>query len=171
MNLWQTITNWIIQPATPMYYGRIPDDRVDVDAPGALAKPGEVYLRLWLTQMYLKNDRTWFQDWYPTAHALVKVRYADQELTVPYLAGPGFLKNLNQANLNKVIQLSHQMTGLLPFNGGTVEIQAGLIAMKGGNQLTAALDVISGMSSLLAVPQLSSVLTIAAPLASGVQGL
>jgi hypothetical protein len=169
--LWQTIKQWFVQPATPLYYGRIPDDRVPKIAPSAAVREGEAYLRLWLTQMYLAHDRTWFQDWYPVTHALVNLRFGDQQVSVPYVAGPGALKDLDAGHLGNVIQLNHQLTGLLPFNGGTVAVQAGLLAMKGDNQLSAALKMVSDVSSLLAVPQLSSVLAIAEPVANGVQGL
>jgi hypothetical protein len=170
-SLWQTVKEWFVHPATPFYYGRISDEHVPGIPAGKAVREGEAYVRLWLTQMYLSNDRTWFQGWYPVTHALVKLRFADQEVTVPYVAGPGTLKDLDDKHLGKVIQLNHQLTGLLPYNGGSVDVQAGLLAMKGDNQLSAALKVVSDVSGLLAVPQLSAVLAIAEPLANGVQGL
>jgi hypothetical protein len=169
--LWQSIKNLFVHPATPLYYGRIPDAQVPGFPAGEAVQEGEAYVRLWLTQMYLIHDRTWFQDWYPVAHTLVQLRFADQQISVPYIAGPGIFKDLDEQHLGHVIQLNRQLTGLLPYNGGSFEVQAGLLAMKGNNQLSAALKVVSDISSLLAVPQLSSVLTIAAPLANGVQGL
>jgi hypothetical protein len=169
--LWQTLTNWFVRPAAPLYYGRIPDMRAPNVPASAPVKVGQAYFRLWLSEMYLKNDRTWFQEWYPVSHALVQLRYGDASVTVPYVAGPGSLKDLDADHLNRVIQLNHALTGLLPFNGGSVSIQAGLMAMKGGNQLASVIKVVSDISGLLAVPQLSTVLNVAAPVANGVQGL
>lgn len=170
-DLWQTIKNFFVHANEHLFYGRILDARAPGVAAPTPVKAGQAYFRVWLNEMYLQNDRTWFQDWYPVSHALVQLSYGGVAVTVPYVAGPGALKNLDEDHLNRVIQLNRALTGQLPFNGGTVAIQAGLMAMKGGNQLASVLKVVSDISDLLAVPQLSTVLNIAAPIANGVQGL
>ena len=59
----------------------------------------------------------------------------------------------------------------MPFKGGEVRIVAGLYAVKGENQLNEFIGVLGGFAKLLAVPQLSTALSVAQPLAAGIQTL
>lgn len=70
-----------------------------------------------------------------------------------------------------MVNVNHQLTSLLPFNGGTVELAAGLLAMQGSDALGRFIKVLGDFSSLLVVPQLSAALAVATPLANGITEL
>ncbi len=63
------------------------------------------------------------------------------------------------------------LTPLVPFSGGTVQIEAGLVAMKGSDILQRFMDVMGSFAKLLTVPQLSTVLSVANALSNGVNQL
>jgi hypothetical protein len=147
-----------------------------VHAPGAdgqavTMEAGKHYFRLWLSEMYLKNDTEWFQKWYPAAHSLIGFQFGSQSVEIPHIAGSLNLKDFKANNLEKVLRLNYPMTTLMPFNGGVVELTAGLLAMKGENMLNSFIKVMGDFANLLVVPQLSSALAIAGPVASGIQTL
>ena len=134
-------------------------------------KAGTHYFRLWLVEMFLKNDRDWFKSWYPAVHSAVNFTFGDKDELITHVAGPTRLKDVGPDNLDKVVSVNHQLTSLVPFNGGQVEIDAGLLAMQGSDDLKGFLKVLGDFSSLLVVPQLSAALAVAAPLANGVSEL
>ena len=69
--------------ATQYFYTRILPDYVDTHYQASTAEAGRHYYQLWLREMYLKNDRTWFSTWYPAVHSLVSHKYGSQLLELP----------------------------------------------------------------------------------------
>lgn len=132
---------------------------------------GKHYFRLWLVEMFIKNDRDWFKSWYPAVHSAVTFKFGDKEEVITHVAGPTKLTNVGKENLDKVVSINHQLTSLLPFNGGTVGLDAGLLAMQGSDSLGSFIKVLGDFSSLLVVPQLSAALAVATPLANGITEL
>ncbi|MGB8508670.1 MAG: hypothetical protein WCD76_09710 [Pyrinomonadaceae bacterium] len=172
MGLWDTITGWVKKDAKKYLYVPIPANHVAGGAPeGTPLEAGKNYFRLWLTEMYLKKERAWFKSWYPVVHSLIRFQFGSQIVEIPNVAGPMHLKGVTDSNLEHSIQLNYNLTTLMPYNGGVVEIAAGLLAMEGKNYLTSAIKVMGDLSGLLVVPQLSAALAIAQPIATGVQDL
>lgn len=132
---------------------------------------GNHYFRLWLVEMFLKNDREWFTSWHPAVHAAINFRFGDSDELVTRVAGQTLLPSLDTQNLNRVVGLNYQMTPLVPFNGGVIELSAGLLAIAGKNEVKSFLKVLGDFSNLLMVPQLSTALAIATPLANGLAEL
>ncbi len=62
------------------------------------------------------------------------------------------------------------VTGLLPYNGGTVEIEAGLTALTRTNSLGVAVSILDDFSGLV-LPPVSEALTVAGKVSDGVQAL
>jgi hypothetical protein len=172
MGLWDTITGLVKQDSRKYLYVPITSDHVkDAQSDGAPLEAGKHYFRLWLTEMYLKKERDWFKSWYPVVQSMVRFQFGSQVVEIPNVAGPMHLKNVSDNNLERSVQLNYNMTTLMPYNGGVVELAAGLLAMEGKNYINSAIKVLGDLSSLLVVPQLSAALAIAQPIANGVQDL
>lgn len=149
-------------------------DHVDVLAQAAPEpiRAGQSYFRLWATQMFLKNDTNWFKSWYPAVQSLVGFQFGDlPRLEVANVAGPSHLRSIDQDNLDQVVQLDFPLTPLIPYNGGTVDVQVGLLAMIASNDLRRFLNVMGNFAGLLAVPQLSQTVAIAGKVSDGVEQL
>jgi hypothetical protein len=63
------------------------------------------------------------------------------------------------------------LTGLMPYNGGVVELTAAMLAVKGDDFVKRFITVVSDFSSLLVVPQFSTALGMIGPVANGVEEL
>jgi hypothetical protein len=131
-------------------------------------KAGEHYFRLLLVEMFLANDRKWLTDWFPVVHTAISFKFGDQQELLTHVAGESFLNQLGQQKPGRIIGLNYPVTPLLPFNGGTIELNSGLVAVAGGNDVLACLQILGSFSQLLLVPQLSAALAVAMPLADGV---
>lgn len=134
-------------------------------------KSGEHYFRLWLDEMFLTDERKWFASWQPAVHSAVTFQFGDQEQTITRIAGAAALKDVDDKHLNRVVTQTLKLTDLMPFNGGTIRINAALLAMKGSDDVKALIDVFGEFSKKLAVPQLSLALEVARPLAQGVAAM
>jgi len=158
-----------------LIYLPVPAERVSYtdgkQADATALKAGEQYFRLWLVQMFLKNDRAWFASWHPAVHSAVTFTFGSETQVVTNVAGPSQLKDVKPDNLDRFITFNRPLTTLLPFNGGTVAVDAGLLAMQGQNDVRDLIKVMGDFGSLLAVPQLSATVKIAAPLAEAVGSL
>ncbi len=128
------------------------------------------YFRIRLVEMFITR-KTWFgKTWFPAVHGLAKATYAGSEVELPSVADTSKLFQ-EQAGTGDVVARNFPLTPLLPYRGHSVELLAGLFAMEGEDYLGKVIKVLSDFSTLLAVPQLSQALALAAPLASGMQDL
>jgi hypothetical protein len=143
----------------------------DGSGSGEALKAQRDYFSIWLSEMSLRRDRAWFKTWHPAVHSLVRLQHGAQRIEIPNVAGELNLEGVSESNLDRVVGLNYPLTTLLPFNGGTIELTAGLLAMEGSNLLASVIDTMSNLAGLLVVPQVSAALQIAAPVAEGLQSL
>src|SRR6185437_6162771 len=122
-------------------------------------------------EMCLRQDRAWFVSWHPAVHSIVRFQFGSRQTDIPGIAGELSLPDVGQQNLDRVVQLNHPMTTLLPYNGGTVELTAGLLAMEGTNLIAGFIKTMGDFAGLLMLPQLSAAVSVATPIASGVEQL
>jgi len=132
---------------------------------------GKHYFQLWLSELFLANDREWFKSWHAAVHSAVSFDFGGNTVLASNIIGASRLKELDSDHLDRVIQQNLKLTELMPFNGGTVGITTGLLAMQGQDDVAKFIKVLGDFGSLLAVPQLSAVTAIAAPLANGISSL
>jgi hypothetical protein len=172
MTLFDRLTQLFSKNAQKHVYAPIPRDHVaDADYSDEPLVAGKHYFRLWLKEMFLEKEVDWFRTWIPMAHSLVVFQFGNQKLEIPHVAGPTHIKDLDEGHLQNVISLNHPMTSLMPFDGGVVEVVIALVGMKGKDFAAAVTKVLGDLSKLLMQPQLSSALSIALPVATGVQDL
>ncbi|HEX5270987.1 MAG TPA: hypothetical protein VFW33_10885 [Gemmataceae bacterium] len=133
---------------------------------------GESYFRLWLVDMFLKNDRDWFHETHPAVYSVVRFKFGDQEEEVSHVAGQSLLKDLSAADSARSLGLNYELTSLVPFNGGAIEFEGGLVALKGKDDVKSFLKVLGDFSRLLVIPQLSTALDmVGTPLVNGITEL
>jgi hypothetical protein len=161
--LWNKIKGWTHQQAQQYVYEAIPKERTDRDYDDSALREERSYFRLWLCEMFLSNSQTWFTNQYPAVHSSVQLKFGDQD-------GVNFSRvaQVPQEALAKGLLLNYRLTELMPFNGGTVEIEAALLALQGANYLQTALNVLQDFSGLI-TPPLGQVLSIAEKVSSGMK--
>lgn len=124
--------------------------------------PNDSYLRIWVTEGYLAKRRHLGTNQLPTVHAGVSLRYAKRpEAEFASIVGP------EQASQAAGSQTDFALTELLPYGGGTIEIEAGLIPLRGDNVIRSGLDLLHDVAGLV-TPPVSAALDVAAKVASGV---
>lgn len=170
MNPFERFKDLISKDADKRILEHIPPERVDHDADYTPVEAGRHYLRVWLEEMFLRKQQVAGTQWYPAVHSQVQLQFGSQQVTIPNVADASRV-GLNQNASGHVIARNFLLAPLLPFNGGVVQVEAGLLGIQGKNYLASFVQVLGEFSALLAVPQLSAALSVATPLANGVQRL
>jgi hypothetical protein len=146
-------------------------EQVDApDEPNPIPE-GKAYCRLWLAEMRLARGVDWFKDRYPVIYAATQYDYGGKLVTVPYVNRLEFFRDLTGNNLDKVVQGVQPLTPLFPYKRGLVELQAALFSMEASDPIGRFIGAMSRLSSLLAVPQLSTVINIIDPLYKSIEDL
>lgn len=170
MSLWDTLKNLRDRDTNKLVYFRLDADHTSRAIPEGAVQSGRHYLRLRLVEMHLKKRVEWFQAWYPAVHSLVRFDFGSQRIEVPFIADATRLTT-SRSGAEDIVARNFMLTPAVPFNGGTVDFDAGLMAMQGQNYLGAVIKTLGNFASMMAVPQLSAVLNVAQPLATGIQDL
>jgi hypothetical protein len=149
--LWQRI----LKAVKTKKYLAVPLDQ------GNLFESGRAYLRIFVAEMYLEKSFAWFKKWYPAVHVGVQLDFGDQgAVIVSRVAKPP-----ENATVTGVLK-GYEVLPLVPFKGGTVEVQAALLGMQGADYLGSAIEVLQDFSSLVA-PPLAQALTVAEKVSNG----
>jgi len=115
---------------------------------------GSAYIRIWLAEMRLSKDVSALASRYPVVHSSVRFVYSGEAREELYVAKQELLEQLKASNLNQTVLRNIQLTPLFPFNGGIVEIQAGLFSMKDEDRIRIGMGILSDFADILPVPGL-----------------
>ncbi len=134
-------------------------------------REGESYCKILLAEMALERSVDWFKKRYPVVHSAVGFKYGKDDVALPFIAEPGFLKTRDRNALGRVVQLNYALTPLFPFNHGAVELEAGLFSMVAEDWVDKFVKTLRRFSKLIPNPELSSVMKLTGPVYDGVQDL
>ena len=172
MSLWELVTGWIDQDRTKLlFFSMEPGQILDEQIAAHTAVSGQDYFRLRVAEMFLTKRVQAAKSWDPAVHSLVRCNFANQTIELPNIADSTRLGSLQSRGGGDVIANNLVLTPTMPFNGGTIDVIAALVAIERQNYLGNALKLLTGFAGLLNVAQVSTVLNLAQPLVAGVQDL
>jgi len=174
MPLFTNIGAWIhgqvSGPAERLLYLRVPQE----NGSGGAVMPiraQQDYFRILLAEMQLSLGTEWFTKRYPAVYALTTISFGGRDTDIANVAGPTRLQGINAADLGRSIVQNSHLTPLLPFSGGTVRLEAGLVSLQAHNTLVAFIDTLGAFAGRLNIPALSTALDLADPLVNGLHRL
>jgi len=153
--MWKRVASWFAENSEHVTVRFVADDNAQP------VRPYAGYLRLWLAEGFLRRQRSWGADRFPVLHGGASLTFlGSQRSTFTTFGRPPEAWSVPGA------QLDFPITALLPFNGGTVEIEAALYEARTDGPLRTAIDLVSGLASLMG-PPLATAATIADKLSDG----
>jgi hypothetical protein len=135
------------------------------DPDGRPLTAGDGYLRLWLVEGFLAQQVTWGKEYFPALHGGVTLTFLGSEDT-PFTR---FTKQGNSLTAPGAY-LNYPMTSLLPFSGGTVEVEAALFRVSSGGPLETAVTIAGELASLIG-PPLSVAAAVAEKVSTGINSV
>ena len=138
----------------------------DPNAPdGTDHAPHDSYLRVWLTESFLVYDQKWGTERVPTVHGQSSLDFAGQAAQeFAAIAAPGDGAEAQGVHGN------FPLTELLPYSGGVVHVEAGLVALRKEGSTQVALGLLQDLGKLV-TPPVSTVVAVAGKVADGIGAL
>ncbi|WP_061292494.1 hypothetical protein [Herbidospora cretacea] len=135
--MWRRIENWFNAQAERITAVFVPD-------PGGLTlSPYEGYLQVSIAEGLLGQRRHWAKDQYPALHGGVCLSRPGAPALEFTTVQPQDTWKAPGITLNRLI------TPEIPYNGGSVTVQAGLYRVPADGPLDAAIQVVSSLGDLL----------------------
>ena len=154
-SLWGHVRSWFSEEATQVTLAFLPDPGGDPVA----ANDG--YLRLWLAEGFLAQQRDWAAQQFPALHGGALLTFLGGQSAFTTFSRPPEAWKVPGA------QLDFPLTPLLPFTGGTVEIEAALFRASEDGPLGTAVTLLGELMSLVG-PPLATAAQIAGKISQGI---
>ncbi|MEZ0074819.1 hypothetical protein [Planotetraspora sp. GP83] len=155
--VWRRIASWFAAEAEHVTLAFLPE-------PGSRPlMPYQGYLRLWLAEGFLADRRTWTIDHYPALHGGMTLGFLGSEpvtfttMTRPVWTAAG-------------IRLDQEISPLVPYSAGVVNVQAGLYRASEKGPIGAAVQVVGELAGLIG-PPLATAAAIAAKVSDGLDAV
>jgi hypothetical protein len=171
MNFWEGMWARFRAAALKQKTPFLTADQVDVEYDADSIAEGTAYCRLWLVEMRLARGVDWFKQFYPLVYTAITYQYNGKPVTVPFIAGVDYFKGLASRNLDRVVSQRFPLTPLFPYTRDVVNIKAGLFAMQANDPIQSVIQTMGRFADLLPVPELFTVVKVAAELNSGIEKL
>ncbi len=114
---------------------------------GQPIQPDECYVEIFLESLRLKQARRFATAFHGAVYSFFRLsQEGSEDADIAALSKPTRLADLDSANLDRVITVSLQMMGAIPWRGGTLGVELGLFSIKKGNLLTPVLDYVTKVS-------------------------
>lgn len=172
MGLFERLKSVVSSKEWPATAAWVPTSRVS-PAPVPVPPPfsaDATYLRLWATEVHLTHSRKWFTEWHPAVHAAVLRRYGDQSDETVSVIGPAGIPGTEQDVTARVTK-EKELTPLLPFPGGTLSMNVGLVAVKGDNTVRKLVDVVGSLGGIITSTALGTGTAVASAMVDGFESL
>ena len=141
MTVWTRVRSWFVQNADHMALRFLPDVN------GAPVQPYEGYLRLWLAEGFLAQQRSWGTTHFPALHGGVSLAFAGNEpATFTTLA------RSQESWTTPGMRIDFPITPLVPFRGGIVEVEAALYKATVQGPLGIAVNLLGSLAPLMGPP-------------------
>ncbi|MGW5053711.1 hypothetical protein [Actinokineospora sp. NPDC004072] len=150
----ELVKSWFTAQAEHITVEFIPD--------GTPPTPGDGYLRLWLVEGFLAQRVSWTREHFPVLHGGVTLQFLGGEAT-PFTR---FTRTGGELTTPGAF-LNYPMTPLVPFAGGTVEVEAALYRASDGGPLDTAVAIAGNLASLVG-PPLSTAAAVAEKVSDGI---
>jgi hypothetical protein len=126
----------------------------------------ESYLIVRLAEMFLKDKRILWRTFYPVVHSFL--HHGGHEFSE--IAGPGQLKDLGSANLDRLVGLAYPLTEPVVYDGSDVDLLIGLYAVPAQDAAKVLLNSL-GQLSVLTGLSIEVAAQVATVVKLGIEGL
>lgn len=122
----------------------------DVKRPGAAVSaiaPDEIYVELFVNSLRIDKERSFATRFHGIVYCFANLsKQGEEDATFAAVTKPDKLAELDKNSVGKVMTVTKQMLGPVPWRGGNFDLQLGLFSVKSGNVLTPLLNFVTKVS-------------------------
>jgi hypothetical protein len=128
------------------------------------------YLTIELRALRIVDVRKGLSKFYAAAHSYASLAHlSGQPAEFHVVSVPANLRNIDAANVERVVQERKPVLGPVPYRGGAVELELGLFSVKSADLVEPYLTLLERISGLAGVAVVNTALPFAQPLVDGVR--
>jgi hypothetical protein len=120
-----------------------PTHVIGLESPELFVKD-ESYVIIRMVEMYLATARKLWHQLYPLLHSYIECGKFQRHA----ISGPSQLRELGDANLDRISNLNQILAGPMPFDGEEVSLLAGLYSVPGHDSARALIDTLGALAVL-----------------------
>jgi hypothetical protein len=166
MSLWDLFNAAAGAKSEQLSWGWIDDKNFGGGTPAQPFVARQCYFMVRLSEMFIHDQRVLWKKFYPMVHGFI--RHGKREFAE--VAGPGQLKELGTANLERLVGLAYPLTTPIVYTGDDIDLLVGLYAVPGQDAAKVLLASLGQLSSLAGISAEVG-LKIADVVKTGVEGL
>lgn len=166
MDLWDLFEKLYRGRAQKLSFDEVPFAHVDDGKKPQPFEPRQHYIIIRLAEMYVRDQRILWKKFYPMVHSFI--RHKPREFSE--IAGPGQLKELGTANLDRLVGLAYPLTEPMVYLGTDIDLLVGLYAVPSSDAAKVLLGSLGQLSKLAGL-SLDVAVQVANVVKSGVEGL
>lgn len=138
-------------PARTRAHFSIPDDRVEDGASlGDEFAAGKHYFQVYVNELYLQHAREWFVKFDPMSFVATRYVYDRAETTATFVVGPKLIEGFKDVEQPEgMVFRNTPVTGLHPYQGGSVEITILLSRLPRENNADKLLQVLESVTTAI----------------------
>ncbi len=150
-------------------YTGIPPEKTPENLAHAPIAGNSGYLHVFLKSMRITDVRIGTRRFYGTVHSFITLPVLDgRKAEFQVVTTPGHLKDLDVAHVDRIVNLNQRLLGPVPYRGGDLEIEIGLLSIKSVDLAAPFLDVLESMSKAAGVSYLQAALPFVGPIKDGI---
>lgn len=135
---------------------------------GQQINPDECYVELFVESLRIEEARRFATQFHGVVYTFITLaREGDANANLASICKPEKLATLDEQSLGKVITVSRQVMGSIPWRGGTLHLELGLFSVKSGNLLTPVINFVTQVSSAAGISFIGKVAPFVPLLTSG----
>lgn len=166
--------NWLSRIITKesknWFFAQIPPDQTPDKAVSKAIAKNEEYVHVFLKSMRIVNVRKGLSRFYPTVHSHMELGHLSGDPAIfNFVSTPGTLEALDDANVDKIININRRLLGPVPYRGGGIKMEIGLFSIKEDNLAEPYIRLLTSISDLGGVSVLSMALPYLKPLQEGIE--
>src|SRR5262249_43906630 len=142
----------------PVEWAYLPLGETDPAPPGD--KDTEYYITIDLGSMRVPNSTRAYTKLYAAVHSFISVPTFERATNAQFrvVTTPVELKNIDAANLDRVVQVNKRLLGPIPYRGGRLGLEIGRYSVKSADLLVPYLQLLQEMSSQAGVAYVNTAL-------------
>ena len=118
----------------------------------------EHYIEVFVESVRIRKSRRFLTKFHGVIFSFISMaRQGQESVTFAEVSKPSNLALLDEKSLNNILVISERIMGPTPYNGGTLELEAGLFSVKSGNLISPVLDYVTQVSDIAGVKHVAAV--------------
>lgn len=153
--------DWVFAPLSPAQTpGSEPREPID---------PDENYVSVFLRSARIVNVRSGFTRFYGVIHSLMNVPHrSGEDARFAVVTVPTAMRDLDPNRLDRVVQMNHRLLGPIPYVGGDISMEVGLLSVAAGDLAAPYLQILQTLSEKAGVGYINVALPFADVIISGI---